>query len=66
MLKTNYITFTPLNKFVSEILDPPCPSSSLIPKWYKNLPININGSKTPKYIDSTESYDHTMKKCGGK
>jgi len=61
--KYNKIVFTPLTRFIEEVLEFPAPASSVIPKWYKDVPPYINGSNFPKYNDYSGEYDATIKKC---
>ena len=63
MSKANKITFTPLTKFIEEVLEFPSPASTVVPKWYKDLPLYTNKSGLPKYNDESENYDQTLKKC---
>jgi hypothetical protein len=59
--ESNNITFVSRDETLFEISEPPSPSRSLIPDWYKDMPIHF--TKSPNFMDELGSHNSTLKHC---
>ena len=61
-IKSKKIIFRPLNKLFESITDYPVSSSTLIPKWYKELSVHISGNGSKPLVRNFGT-DKTVKAC---
>lgn len=59
-MKNKIIEFIPATPEIEGVFDPPVPSSSLLPDWYKRQSGYVGGTKS---ILEDGHYNHTVKQC---
>lgn len=61
-MKSKKIIFRPISELFEKITEAPVPSSSLIPRWYKDLKVHLSGNGSKPLVRNFGT-DKTVKSC---